>query len=270
MIKHVFLALIQFYQRFLSPIKGFNCAHHRLHKGDTCSNAIKKIILDNPIKDIPRLSKARFKECKNASIQLAAKQSRSLERADLPCDPGCFSDVVCSGDSSTDCSKNDGSCSLPCDVCLEFTQLKRRTKIILLSITTFILLAFLYYYGSQITKLDVTQLPASQRSDGILKRLVTRSAPSLRAKVTTSSATHYSNIIDSNTLNDFDKGSTVELVFKKPISTNYLLNLELQDARFSATNNIVIVGQTIETVDQPELRGNGKRFKYEFKSRWGF
>jgi len=149
MIKSICLLLIGFYQRFLSPVKGFNCAHHKLHQGDTCSHAIKKLIIEHPLKDALRLSKARFKECKTASIKLA-QQATALEKADLPCDIGCAGDSGCfDGVFGSDASNS--SCTLPCDLCFEFPNLKRRTRIILLGIVAIIFLALAYYYGSRIT-----------------------------------------------------------------------------------------------------------------------
>jgi len=43
-MKQICLLLIEFYQRIISPRKGFKCAHHALHRGPTCSNAVKSLI----------------------------------------------------------------------------------------------------------------------------------------------------------------------------------------------------------------------------------
>jgi len=268
MIKFIFLTLIDFYQRFLSPVKGFTCAHHSLYRGDTCSNAIKKIIQNNSLRDVPRLSKARFRECKDASSKLAQRRAHTFERSDLPCDVSCVGDIGCFDSTpGSNCFNAEDTCSLPCDACLEFKQLKRRTKIILLCMAAIILLAALYYYGSQTTKLEVTQLSNSQRSDSIFEKFITRDMPSLRAKITTLNNTYYSDTVDSSVL---ESGGSVQLNFSNAFSLGNLRHLELQDAHFSVAQDIIVVGQTIESIEQPKLLGNGKRFKYEFKSRWGF
>jgi len=251
MIKFIFLTLIDFYQRFLSPVKGFTCAHHSLYRGDTCSNAIKKIIQNNSLRDVPRLSKARFRECKDASSKLAQRRAHTFERSDLPCDVSCVGDIGCFDSTpGSNCFNAEDTCSLPCDACLEFKQLKRRTKIILLCMAAIILLAALYYYGSQ-----------------TFEKFITRDMPSLRAKITTLNNTYYSDTVDSSIL---ENGGSVQLNFSNAFSLGNLRHLELQDARFSVAQDIIVVGQTIESIEQPKLLGNGKRFKYEFKSRWGF
>lgn len=268
MIKIICLLLISFYQRVLSPVKGFNCAHHRLHHGDTCSNAIKKIIIDSPLRDILCLSRARFKECKRASITLAQQNASSIQTADLPCDIGCIGDISCFGDApGSDCGKSNDACSLPCDLCFEFPNLKRRTQIILVSIALIPCLAMAYFYGSQISKIEITQLQNSQRSDSLIDKLVTRDSPSLRAAVIVGSQTHYSDIVDSAGM---ENGAAVVLHFSTSVSISEVGRLELQDARFSAVQDLIVVGQKIDVVDQPGASGNGKRYHYEFKSRWGF
>ena len=251
MIKSICLLLIGFYQRFLSPVKGFNCAHHKLHQGDTCSDAL-------------RLSKARFKECKTAYIKLA-QQATVLEKADLPCDIGCAGDPGCF-DGLLGSDASNSSCTLPCDLCFEFPNLKRRTRIILLGIVTISFLALAYYYGSRITKLEVTEVSIEQRSEGFFKKLITRDTPSLRAALITSSKTIYSNIVDSSAL---AKGEVITLTFSNSIEVNRLRRIELQDARFSAVKDLIVVGQIIDEIEHPELSGSGTRYKYEFKSRWG-
>lgn len=268
MIKPISLSFIGFYQRFLSPVKGFNCAHHRLHQGDTCSNAIKKIIIENPLRDIPKLSKARFNDCKNASLELTRRHAIALQRADLPCDVGCVGDIGCLGDlPGSDCGNTDGGCASPCDLVSEFVRLKRRTQIILMSILVIMCLAFAYYYGSQTTKLEITQLSNSQRSDGFFKKLITRNSPSLRAVVNTQAGTYYSDIVESASL---DAGKVVTLNFSRAFSVYQLRQLKLQDARLSAAQDLIVVGQTIATIESPGTQGRSKRFQYKFKSRWGF
>jgi len=267
MTKSFCLLLIRFYQSFLSPIKGFNCAHHRLHKGDTCSNAVKNIIIDNALRDVPTLVRARFEECKYASFELAQQRTATHHRSDMPCDISCADDIGCFGDAPSPNSKSTNPCVLPCEGCVDFLNLKRRTQILLLVIATIVGVALAYYYGSQITKLEITQLSAPQRSDGMFEKLLTRNTPSLRAMVMTSADTQYSDIIESSEL---DNGHVITLTFSAAISIDQLQRLELQDARFSAAQDLIVIGQVIEVIEQPSVLGRGQRFSYAFKSRWGF
>lgn len=262
MIRPLCLLLIKLYQRFLSPIKGFNCAHHRLHHGDTCSNAIKKIIHDKPLLDIAPLIRARFTACKNASFELKSNQSQALHRADIPCDVGCAGDMP-----DTNCGPSSRDCgTTPCDLCFEWPKLKRRTQRRIIITIAILSLALAYYYGSQITKIELTALSNQQRNDTLFEKLTSRKAQSLRVLATTHQADIYSNIIDTNTANN---GETITLMFKTVVSLKKLKRLEIQDARFSAVNGLIIVGQILETIEAPSPAGVGRRFKYKFKSRWG-
>lgn len=60
------LAAISFYQRFVSPYKGFRCAHAALHHGNSCSQAVKKLIAEHGLWRSRDLVKARFAECRTA------------------------------------------------------------------------------------------------------------------------------------------------------------------------------------------------------------
>jgi putative component of membrane protein insertase Oxa1/YidC/SpoIIIJ protein YidD len=105
---------IQFYQRFISPYKGFRCAHATLHKGDSCSQAIKKIILEQGVWNSKTLIKARFAQCRLAAqtLQLArledsyTKRERKQRRCGYTTqDCGCdIADLGC------DIVQNSGSC----------------------------------------------------------------------------------------------------------------------------------------------------------------
>lgn len=260
-IKLFCLLLIDFYQRVLSPRKGFNCAHHRLHQGDTCSNAIKKILLEQPLGEIVKLSRARFRECRAASTHLAS------HRVDIPCDISCAGDAGCLGDSSNSgCGKNSDACAAPCDACLDYPRTTKRTKIILLSIIVLLGIVLAYMYGSQITKVEISQLANSQRSDSLLRKLVNRDTPKLRALAISDENKIYSNVVESS---DLVTGMSVTLSFSRSLSLEKISRLELHDARFSAAQGLIIVGQTIDHIDQPNKQGQGKRFHYRFKSRWG-
>ena len=45
-LRHAAASAITFYQRRLSPFKGFSCAHKVLHGGDSCSQFVKGLILE--------------------------------------------------------------------------------------------------------------------------------------------------------------------------------------------------------------------------------
>ena len=70
MIKNICVFGIKLYQRFISPKKGYRCAHSVLHGDTGCSGAVIKIIENNSIFSWKNLISKRFEECKLANIQL--------------------------------------------------------------------------------------------------------------------------------------------------------------------------------------------------------
>ena len=65
--------LIRFYQRHISPHKGFRCAHRALHGGDSCSEAVLGIVQTWGIWRSGPMIRTRFQECRQASQQLKLK-----------------------------------------------------------------------------------------------------------------------------------------------------------------------------------------------------
>ena len=66
MVTVFWIKLITLYQSFISPYKGFNCAHNARYKSGSCSNAVKDLIADKGfIKALP-LIRLRFRECRIA------------------------------------------------------------------------------------------------------------------------------------------------------------------------------------------------------------
>jgi len=117
-MKYLALALINFYQNYLSPYKGFSCAHSALNKGDSCSQAIKKIIIKHGLWRSYPLIKNRFKDCKTAYKQLLDNKNKRRNKDKNGkwydcCDPSAACDV-------SNCIPKKG-CELPdfpCDCSL--------------------------------------------------------------------------------------------------------------------------------------------------------
>jgi putative component of membrane protein insertase Oxa1/YidC/SpoIIIJ protein YidD len=66
----VAVAGIDFYRRFLSPLKGFKCAHHYVHRDGSCSTYGRDVYGKHRFLEATRLLRARFAECKQASQRL--------------------------------------------------------------------------------------------------------------------------------------------------------------------------------------------------------
>jgi len=69
MIKMTLIYGIKLYQKFISPKKGYRCAHSVVHGGTGCSGAVIKIIKENSFFSWRNLINKRFADCKQANIQ---------------------------------------------------------------------------------------------------------------------------------------------------------------------------------------------------------
>ena len=76
MLSKMSLSAIQFYQKFISPKKGFRCAYGVLNNTHGCSGSVKAIIeskgLINGFSDI----KGQFSACKQASEELKQRKKK--------------------------------------------------------------------------------------------------------------------------------------------------------------------------------------------------
>jgi putative component of membrane protein insertase Oxa1/YidC/SpoIIIJ protein YidD len=112
---------IRGYQRYLSPYKGFCCAHRALHGGPGCSEAVRRIIEARGIFHCWSQVRERFAQCREAARVLRArplaaglfgtqsesdKRKRRKNQGDSCDGPDCGGD--CIGDSLS-------GCELPCD-----------------------------------------------------------------------------------------------------------------------------------------------------------
>ena len=77
-VSSVVVALISLYQRYLSPLKGFSCAHRLLHKGESCSAYVKRVLLDQDLMTAISMSRQRFHDCYKASQVLSSKFSQEV------------------------------------------------------------------------------------------------------------------------------------------------------------------------------------------------
>src|SRR5688572_8216150 len=102
---------IEAYQRFISPYKGFRCAHRAVHGRDSCSQFAKRVAAKRGVLAMFGLLRRRFTECSVAAqvldyesreAQRQAKQQQQQEKRESSCFDGC--DVPSSG---CDCGPAD-------------------------------------------------------------------------------------------------------------------------------------------------------------------
>jgi uncharacterized protein len=76
MLRAWVIFLIGLYQRYLSPYKGFRCAHAAWHGGPSCSAAVKNLVREHGVFAAwPRI-RLRFSECRAAYDSLSAQPDR--------------------------------------------------------------------------------------------------------------------------------------------------------------------------------------------------
>ncbi len=67
--------LISGYQKYLSPHKGFSCAHRLWHRGESCSQYTKRAIVERGLIVAIPLVRERFRECKVANERIQQRQA---------------------------------------------------------------------------------------------------------------------------------------------------------------------------------------------------
>jgi putative component of membrane protein insertase Oxa1/YidC/SpoIIIJ protein YidD len=98
---------IEAYQRFISPHKGFRCAHRTVHGRDSCSQFAKRVALKRGILALFPLLRRRFTEC-GVAAQVLDYESRETRRKPQP--------TAAAYSSSRRSKSNSSSCDAsPCD-----------------------------------------------------------------------------------------------------------------------------------------------------------
>ncbi|AKG20922.1 membrane protein insertion efficiency factor YidD [Calothrix sp. 336/3] len=67
------------YQKFISPHKGFSCAHRVLYGGESCSQYIKRAIANYGISIGLEKARSRFDACKQANLILHSQREELEE-----------------------------------------------------------------------------------------------------------------------------------------------------------------------------------------------
>ena len=124
------IALVSLYQRYLSPYKGFRCAHKTLYGGTSCSQYFQMVVREKGlVAAIPKFQQ-RLLDCKQANVLIHA-QDNSEEKTKKKKKDRFFDCNCCyfptGGDSSgeggfcdtPDCGFDFGNCDMPdcnCDM----------------------------------------------------------------------------------------------------------------------------------------------------------
>jgi len=233
-MRYFFVVLIFLYQRLISPYKGFSCAYRVRHQSESCSNAVKGIVMEHGIiKGMP-LIRRRFGQCREAFNDLKAGYVVP-HSADLPCDVSCgASPFDCGGAPSIDA----GCCDI-FDLIDQWRRLSARAKRWLIAGLLLTLLVLSYaFYGRAIGAVYLTDLGLAEQGLKIVK-------------------------LDSVDV-------TYKLNLDKALFSFDIDRLEVLDARINVGNELFVVGQVLDAIDDPLKKGSGKRFEYSLKRRWHF
>lgn len=68
---------IDAYKTYISPKKGFSCAHRMLHGDESCSDYVRRMFSSENFMAAVQLSRSRFQNCVAANKTLKATQSTS-------------------------------------------------------------------------------------------------------------------------------------------------------------------------------------------------
>ncbi|MCA9175729.1 MAG: membrane protein insertion efficiency factor YidD [Planctomycetales bacterium] len=87
-MKSLAIRMIEFYQRFLSPYKGYRCAHAAFYGSLSCSEAVKQIVQREGLWGGRRQIRDRFRACGVAARQLRSqRKTRLVDNEGAPTTP---------------------------------------------------------------------------------------------------------------------------------------------------------------------------------------
>jgi putative component of membrane protein insertase Oxa1/YidC/SpoIIIJ protein YidD len=78
--RNIAVTVIAGYQRFISPYKGFSCAHRVLYGCESCSQYFKRVIAEEGILVAISNAKGRFQECREANEILKKRRAKCHSR----------------------------------------------------------------------------------------------------------------------------------------------------------------------------------------------
>lgn len=82
--------IINFYQRFVSPYKGFRCAAGVYYGSDSCSQVVKNIIEESGAYHGRHQIRSQFRLCASASRALRAEDKKKPRRRRRDGDAACW------------------------------------------------------------------------------------------------------------------------------------------------------------------------------------
>ncbi len=249
---------IETYQRFISPYKGFNCAHHSIYGEETCSTAIKSLVSEHGLVAAWPKIVARFDACRDAA-NLAQLQLK-LPKSDLGCDIGCDPGIADCGSGS---SNKTTVCIAPCDLLANLGSSSRKTqrRVFVVALIAVCLSSY-WFYGRNVSAIVLSPLSSKQT---LIEKLTQRQEPQLRVMLVVDGRKYY-----SETRALVDDSAEITLPFLDGPSSYKIDSLEVHDARFKLGTKLLVVGQVLDQHSAPLASGEGENYRFELKRRWHF
>lgn len=131
--KKILIGGVLFYRKFISPYKGFKCAHSHHTHGLSCSTYGLKVLNENKPLVALSLIKERLSACSviyhlyqptvivpaKKNFHFYKKQGGFVDACDIPCDGADCQAFDCNG---IDLAPDLGACNVPCDNACEFSN----------------------------------------------------------------------------------------------------------------------------------------------------
>lgn len=134
--KYLSIGLIRFYQRYISPHKGFCCAYRQYSGGRSCSHFALVAIRRHGVSALWLSFPMRLDECKKAAIALTNEHPQKDKHH--PCE-------YCEALEFCECFKGcDVSKALPCDCDCDFSIRSKSKKRNMFSFSPFFIFIWLY------------------------------------------------------------------------------------------------------------------------------
>ena len=73
LLRSVAIVFIKCYQHYISPIKGYSCAHRIVYGGPSCSEYVKNTLTNTNLFESTLLTRQRFRDCKTAYISYKSR-----------------------------------------------------------------------------------------------------------------------------------------------------------------------------------------------------
>ena len=249
-MKWLIAGLISFYQRVISPRKGYSCAHRSLYGGLSCSEAVKRLILNQGVFASLRDIRNRFQACQNAATILS-QHDIIPQRSDLDC--GLSSCSGCGDFNSGGCFGGNTINSSVSIFQIIISPAGILTLLIILIIGTY------WFYGRQVDTIDIKIIDATTEfKDKPLSKLLHKQLPDYQIIIDADSQKIKTNTHHNSSARDWLSFTPKNSVYASDIKTLTIINEQ------------ILKDQILEVLQNPVGMGRGQYFEYHIRKKWDF